>query len=457
VTQKHTSATYSVAACLSRIADTEWVRSCEEVRRFSPTVGQLGEWRSLCEGGWTGSIPQGLPSFDDSQQSPSSSPVEHLAPRRPPIPTMERQDSREPRRSMEQKSNDDPATTASSATIPYGEPYLSQKPSNTFTSAGKQSFAPSPHEQNTYLDPPKAPFAGNEKWMDSVGSVGSVGSVASLSSFPSPPTHVPIPPTSGELDAQRPHSRPLPTQPRPASTSPRLPPLSQSPKSWTVELGPTDDTRPSAEDSKSHGTSRDDLSTPPFMSNSHDKDSVEPEPRKSTELQALASSRNTLSSDPRNSPSALTPRQSLHISEAPQGIEKPSSPGSAAHKQQGDYAVDEFGVDRGGGYGRLELKSVNAAKAQELERKASAGSTSSIVAAMRSRYANPVSLPLLTSYHSYYSPSNHRVDHHHPRRGTSPVYLSASTIWRPGINPQMTLPRLVDRSRHLLMSGNLDR
>ncbi|KAF8910676.1 hypothetical protein CPB84DRAFT_1646080, partial [Gymnopilus junonius] len=64
VTQKHTTTTYSVAACLSRLADTEWQRSCECVRRFSPTVGPLGQWRSLCEGGWTGQVPPNLPDLD---------------------------------------------------------------------------------------------------------------------------------------------------------------------------------------------------------------------------------------------------------------------------------------------------------------------------------------------------------------------------------------------------------
>ena len=50
VSQQHTVTMFSVAACLARVADAEWLRACEEVRRISPSVGSVGEWRALCEG-----------------------------------------------------------------------------------------------------------------------------------------------------------------------------------------------------------------------------------------------------------------------------------------------------------------------------------------------------------------------------------------------------------------------
>lgn len=50
VTQRHLATLYSLAACLSRVADAEWLRTCEGVRRVSPNIGQVGEWRVLCEG-----------------------------------------------------------------------------------------------------------------------------------------------------------------------------------------------------------------------------------------------------------------------------------------------------------------------------------------------------------------------------------------------------------------------
>ncbi|KAF7374846.1 hypothetical protein MSAN_00370600 [Mycena sanguinolenta] len=72
VTQRHTSTTYSVAACVSRVADAEWLRNCESVRRVSPSIGPLGEWRSLCEGGWTGALPQSLVDPDPDPEQPQS-------------------------------------------------------------------------------------------------------------------------------------------------------------------------------------------------------------------------------------------------------------------------------------------------------------------------------------------------------------------------------------------------
>ena len=64
VTQKHAAVTCSVSSSLARIADAEWARCCENVRKSSPQIGSLGEWRSLCDGGWTGKIPDDLPDTD---------------------------------------------------------------------------------------------------------------------------------------------------------------------------------------------------------------------------------------------------------------------------------------------------------------------------------------------------------------------------------------------------------
>ena len=50
VSQRHTMTLFSIAACMARVADAEWLRACEGVRRISPSVGPVGEWRALCEG-----------------------------------------------------------------------------------------------------------------------------------------------------------------------------------------------------------------------------------------------------------------------------------------------------------------------------------------------------------------------------------------------------------------------
>jgi hypothetical protein len=60
-TQRHTTALSGLAAGLSRLAEAEWVRACEQVRRSAPSIGTVGEWRVLCEGGWTNPIPGDLP------------------------------------------------------------------------------------------------------------------------------------------------------------------------------------------------------------------------------------------------------------------------------------------------------------------------------------------------------------------------------------------------------------
>jgi hypothetical protein len=106
--------------------------------------------------------------------------------------------------------------------------------------------------------------------------------------------------------------------------------------------------------------------------------------------------KNMPASYPRNIPPPSSQTQELlHIPDAPQGIDKPSSnlpasSGTTTYEEQRDYLVDEFGVDRSGERGQLNSKGVSAPKTQEPERNSSSGSTSSVVAAMRSRYANAV-------------------------------------------------------------------
>ena len=316
-----------------------------------------------------------------------------------PIPTTEMQGSRDPRRTTEQNNPDDRSTSTRSGTTSSGEPFISRKPSNLFLSPGKQSHSSS-NDQNTSLDTPKAWLAGKDKWTDTVGSV------TSLSSFPSPPTHVPMPPTSVELDAQLLESRSLPAQSQATPTSPRPPPLSESPMSWGNEVGPSD-APPLREEPTTPQAPCDDLTTPTIVSvasNSQENSNVGPGPGESAEYNTLTSGQNISVSYPSNgaqkSPALWSQPipQSLHIPDAPQGIEKSSSAGlpsstdiasPAAYKQQEGYQPDEFGVDRSERYGQLKSKSINAVKLQGLERNTSSGS---IVAAMRNRYTNVVCL-----------------------------------------------------------------
>lgn len=70
VSQKNAAVTFSVAATLSRVAEAEWLRTAEGIRRVSPLVGQLGEWKAFCEGGWTGPVPGDLPDMDQKLDPP---------------------------------------------------------------------------------------------------------------------------------------------------------------------------------------------------------------------------------------------------------------------------------------------------------------------------------------------------------------------------------------------------
>ena len=49
-----------MAASVARVADADWTRSCETVRRCAPNIGAVGQWRAYCEGEWPSSIPSDL-------------------------------------------------------------------------------------------------------------------------------------------------------------------------------------------------------------------------------------------------------------------------------------------------------------------------------------------------------------------------------------------------------------
>ncbi|KAF9474248.1 hypothetical protein BDN70DRAFT_885035 [Pholiota conissans] len=198
VTQRHTATTYSVAACLSRLADSEWQKSCECVRRFSPTIGPLGRWKALCEGGWTGPVPSDLPNVDNEnagRHTPQSeddkgglkpiqeephNPAQRLTPE--PV-IIEQLHSNPP-----EYSTGPPYASASSQDLPR-EHFISSQASATPTRPPQANLPPidsSPESAANHtntLDPPRPSFVD-----------ANTGSVRSLSAFPNPPTHFPIPP-----------------------------------------------------------------------------------------------------------------------------------------------------------------------------------------------------------------------------------------------------------------------
>ena len=182
---------------MSRVADAEWQRSCESIRRFSPTIGPLGEWRALCEGGWSGSVPQGLPDLDASGvRQPSSMPqgvrsIEEDI-QQMPSPAQEQTTERTPgfRESTEQLLLPPVGySTSSIAQHSWNDPPLrnSNLPASSSLAIPRQN----PYSANseghsdsaqTGLEPPRLPFVDP-----------NTGSVRSLSAFPTPPTYLPSP------------------------------------------------------------------------------------------------------------------------------------------------------------------------------------------------------------------------------------------------------------------------
>jgi len=198
VTQRHTSTTYSAAACLSRVADAEWLRAFEGVRRLSPVIGQLGEWRALCEGGWIGPIPQALPNLDESQQ---------------PYPDHELQNQKRYEGTELQAPNILRNVEARESSREIAQRLL--PPANDIPSGTEQSegFLPPPRQSQ-----PNQSYPSSESIVeDRVNSANSLpfdpsppraftdhnsDTVRSLSAFPSPPTFFPLPPPRQQQSSQ---------------------------------------------------------------------------------------------------------------------------------------------------------------------------------------------------------------------------------------------------------------
>ncbi|KZV65399.1 hypothetical protein PENSPDRAFT_756515 [Peniophora sp. CONT] len=159
VSQRSTAITYSVAATAARLADAEWLRATEGVRRFAPLIGSVGEWRSLCEGGWTAAPPEPLPDLDapprvqpQAQQTQSGgSPLPRYV-----VPS-------------NVLANLQPSTPSEQPKSPLDQPRTPNEPP---TPSAEENGFMKPEDRNRTL------------------------SMANLASFPTPPTHFPLPPVS---------------------------------------------------------------------------------------------------------------------------------------------------------------------------------------------------------------------------------------------------------------------
>lgn len=178
-----------MAACLTRVADAEWVRVCESLRRFSPTIGPLGEWRALCEGGWERPLPRELPNVDAVETADELNARRRIAANSP------KQDLNERETYSDQREMD-------SAPSPYAP--LVDSDGNSGRSPQQSINPPSAyirHDSSTYTSTSTSSGQGPNLSVDSSPLQPprplvdpNTGSVRSLSAFPPPPTHFPIPP-----------------------------------------------------------------------------------------------------------------------------------------------------------------------------------------------------------------------------------------------------------------------
>ena len=92
MTSKHTNTLYSLSASIGRVAEAQWFRVCETVRRSSPSVGPLGEGKAYLEGNFLSQTPPDLPS-DTKTDTINSLPASKtssapLPPASPSTPTL---------------------------------------------------------------------------------------------------------------------------------------------------------------------------------------------------------------------------------------------------------------------------------------------------------------------------------------------------------------------------------
>lgn len=371
ITQRQTATTNSVAACVSRLADAEWLRACEGVRRFSPTIGPLGEWRSYCEGGWTGSIPQDLPDVDQEQGD-----------------TKRPEDDRStPATTMRNVGNDPPEQNSDGRYAWQSDRNLS----TVSTASGRQPYnqgsvpnaglASSPSPPSSF-EPPRPLTDPN------------TGSVRSLSAFPSPPTHFPIP------------SLPL--------RQPSVSQSQQSPQSRNVSSSSASANRPSLTTRLAESPLPEKRADLPLDVHATEIGSDAPTPRQITPVPTSPPSypHAEQAKSEAYSPDLRRPlpqrSQTMEVISESKGPSKPSeSAPSTPHipssiSKVDNLSHDDFGmtVKSKSGSSNSGSDAVKPPVSANLERSDTGNSgTGSIVAAMRHRYSNSVSISYILTFY----------------------------------------------------------
>ncbi|KAI0636133.1 hypothetical protein C8Q77DRAFT_1101755 [Trametes polyzona] len=389
VTQRHSATMYSLAASFSRVADAEWTRGCETVRRFSPTVGPLGQWKALCEGGWSGSLPSDLPDLNVASEPPEI----------PSSPSGTNDDSLQPddaHRDLAPPSSDKPAPQ-------YSSRNASEQDLSSRAVTPGQSPVPPPQYFPSSADPRANDDRSVQESTKETEERQSVAdheerrnhttTLASLAAFPSPPTHFPLPPLNGSNYNSS--AAPTPTQEthseisQTSANSSGLAPFPRFTESPTPE---SSSTPPLTNDSRSPPTPRTELFTPPpavetAPSNAtHSSEKSDPKSQVSSlpSTQAPYAQGTPTSSQSSSAVSQREPPQPERRTFAPiEPLTRHTSPPGA---YRGDNADDsEFGVRRSSDLSRQ--RAAEPSLSRVVERDDTGKSTGSVVAALRDKYA----------------------------------------------------------------------
>ncbi|TFY71152.1 hypothetical protein EVG20_g1861, partial [Dentipellis fragilis] len=427
ISQRNVTITYTVAGTLARVADAEWLRATENVRRSAPLMGSVGEWRALCEGGWAGGPPGDL---DSDSQGGSTGPGQVLEEQ-----CQEGLYVREGATERERAQGGSPAPPyyAPPSVADRARDSLSSSTGSNAPSPARRVNAPGPSSDN---DAKVFPTISDRDERD----YQSVSISTSLASFPSPPTHFPIPPVSSS------GSKPsTPVSDSPMSIKRDLAPLydtkgqrtsstDASPSNSGHSVGnvlPKVDEVPREEILAASRNGYDDPATPALTEGLRSPPTprdyeAPPTPPNPTASGSMASSsgaknhqRNGLginvdAEDERDvpRPREREPAQSAAANSLPPPANTaPSAPNSRSSSytavtsnngsgsfKKGDYLNDrdrEFGVDRNG-QERDKTKSLDSTQNKKVERSdtmRSNASGGSVVAAMRHKYSHSTGPP----------------------------------------------------------------
>ncbi|KAH9037887.1 hypothetical protein EDB85DRAFT_1935130, partial [Lactarius pseudohatsudake] len=315
----------------------------EHIQRFSPLIGQLGEWKALCEGGWTGPIPGDLPDVDQSPDAPRAT-----------------QDA---------------------------------VPNDTELGVSPASPRPMPAPGSLRAVPLKPP--------PTVYDDGSVRSIASLGSFPEPPNHFPIPPLTGSFSSNSATNSPIIQHGNPLGDGTmqiRTPSDVSSPLEEIASVPiPTDGLLPP-------DSSQDHLAPHPTTSAPNGKSaspSVTEGPRTNVDDTNDAPSLPAPNPAPlRDPPPASVPppltlapvsTQSRQQQDPAPSIDSRSGSVTGYNNtfRRGDYLDDrEFGVDNSTEATPLKAKTLGSPQSR-IERSDTSRSNGNMVAAIRDRYTRP--------------------------------------------------------------------